>query len=171
MARCELDVRGLGRPERALHRGRGATKRFRDAVARRLGLGQTPWLRRVLQVAITFSLFVFGVIFFRSASVSEAWYIVTHLFHDIGSWGDKHYWKQTRSRTRASASTTTSCGSPSSRSSPSRRCRRCRAAAASAQMLAGRHWAVRWTLYLLLVWIILAYGMYTKVQPFIYFQF
>ena len=38
-------------------------------------------------------------------------------------------------------------------------------------MLATRHWAVRWTLYFLLVWSILAYGMYTRRQPFIYFQF
>jgi uncharacterized membrane protein YhdT len=39
------------------------------------------------------------------------------------------------------------------------------------QMLARRHWAMRWTLYFLLVWTILAFGMYTQVQPFIYFQF
>jgi hypothetical protein len=38
-------------------------------------------------------------------------------------------------------------------------------------MLATRHWALRWTLYFLLVWVILTFGMYVETQPFIYFQF
>jgi D-alanyl-lipoteichoic acid acyltransferase DltB (MBOAT superfamily) len=147
-----------------------ATKKTRDAVARRLGLGQTTLPRRLMQIAITFSLFVFGVIFFRSASVSEAWYIVTHLFADIEAWGDKSYWKQAFSYQSvgldddelrfAFFSIAALEGVQAIQSRGSIR-----------QMLAGRHWATRWTLYFLLVWTILAFGMYTQVQPFIYFQF
>jgi D-alanyl-lipoteichoic acid acyltransferase DltB (MBOAT superfamily) len=148
----------------------GATKGFRDRVARACGLGHVPPVRRGLQVVITFSLFVFGVIWFRSASVGEAWYIITHLFHDIGAWGDKSYWKEAFSFQSIGLdddelriaflsiivleTVQTIQGDGSTR-----------------HMLAGRHWAVRWTLYVLLVSSILAYGMYTKVQPFIYFQF
>jgi D-alanyl-lipoteichoic acid acyltransferase DltB (MBOAT superfamily) len=147
-----------------------STKKFRDSIARRLGLGQTTLPRRVIQIAITFSLFVFGLIFFRSASMSEAWYILTHLFHDIGAWGDRRYWKEAFSFRSigldddelriaffsivALETVQVLQGDGSTR-----------------HMLAGRHWAVRWTLYFLLVWTILAFGMYTQVQPFIYFQF
>ena len=147
-----------------------STKKFRDSMARRLGLGQTTLPRRVIQIAITFSLFVFGLIFFRSASMSEAWYILTHLFHDIGAWGDRHYWKEAFSFRSigldddelriaffsivALETVQVLQGDGSTR-----------------HMLAGRHWAVRWTLYFLLVWTILTFGMYTQVQPFIYFQF
>jgi D-alanyl-lipoteichoic acid acyltransferase DltB (MBOAT superfamily) len=147
-----------------------STKKFRDSIARRLGLGQTTLPRRVIQIAITFSLFVFGLIFFRSASMSEAWYILTHLFHDIGAWGDRHYWKEAFSFRSigldddelriaffsivALETVQVLQGDGSIR-----------------HMLAGRHWAVRWTLYFLLVWTILTFGMYTQVQPFIYFQF
>jgi D-alanyl-lipoteichoic acid acyltransferase DltB (MBOAT superfamily) len=147
-----------------------ATKKTRDAVARRFGLGQTTFPRRAIQIAITFSLFVFGLIFFRSTSVSEAWYIVTHLFADIEAWGDKSYWKQAFSYQSvgldddelrfAFFSIAALEGVQAIQSRGSIR-----------QMLARRHWAMRWTLYFLLVWTILAFGMYTQVQPFIYFQF
>ncbi len=71
-----------------------ATLAYRNAVARTLGLQRLPWLRHAVQVAITFSLFVFGVIIFRSTSMSEAWYIITHLFDGFHSWWNKDYWKQ-----------------------------------------------------------------------------
>jgi alginate O-acetyltransferase complex protein AlgI len=147
-----------------------STKKTRDAVARRLGLGQTTLPRRVMQIAITFSLFVLGLIFFRSTSVSEAWYIVTHLFADIESWGDKQYWKEAFSY-----------GSVGLDDNELRialfsilgleAVQAIQGGGSIRQRLAGRHWAIRWSLYVLLVWTILAYGMYTQVQPFIYFQF
>jgi alginate O-acetyltransferase complex protein AlgI len=147
-----------------------STKKIRDSVARRLGLGQTALPRRVIQIAITFSLFVFGLIFFRSASVGEAWYVVTHLFHDIGAWGDKQYWKQAFSYQSVGLDDNelriaffSILALEAVQAFQSRGSIRA--------MLAGRHWAVRWTLHLLLVWVILTYGMYVETQPFIYFQF
>ncbi len=147
-----------------------ATKKTRDAVARKLGLGQTTLLRRVQQIALTFSLFVFAAIFFRSASVSEAWYIITHLFADIGTWSDKHYWRDAFSYRSVgldddelriaffSIFALEAVHVVQSRGS-------------IRAMLATRHWALRWTLYLLLIWVILTFGMYVETQPFIYFQF
>ncbi|MBL8529062.1 MAG: hypothetical protein JNL68_15350, partial [Burkholderiales bacterium] len=146
------------------------TKKTRDALARKVGLGQTTLPRRVIQIAITFSLFVFGVIFFRSASLGEAWYIVTHLFADIDVWGDKHYWREAFSYRSVgldddelriaffSIFALEAVQAVQSRGSVR-------------AMLATRHWALRWSLYLLLIWVILTFGMYVETQPFIYFQF
>jgi hypothetical protein len=102
--------------------------------------------------------------------VTEAWYIVTHLFHEVGQWGDKLYWKDAFSYKSVgldddelriaflSIFVLEAVQAVQSRG-------RIR------DMLAGRHWLLRWSLYLLVVWVILAYGMYTATQPFIYFQF
>jgi alginate O-acetyltransferase complex protein AlgI len=147
-----------------------ATRKLREALARTCGPARVPRLRGALQIAITFSLFVFGLIFFRSASVSQAWYVVTHLFHDVGAWSDLQYWRQTLSyqsigvddddlRTAFFAILVLE-GVQAIQSRGSIR-----------QRLAGQHWPVRWSLYLLLVWAILVYGMFVQVQPFIYFQF
>jgi D-alanyl-lipoteichoic acid acyltransferase DltB (MBOAT superfamily) len=147
-----------------------STRRFRDAMAAAVGFGGLSVVRRTLQVMIVFSLFVLSFIVFRAATMSDAWYIVTHLFHDVGSWGELEYWRQTLSYRSIGVDdnelriafffifalelvqVVQSRGSVRA-------------------MLATRHWAMRWTLYLALVWVILAYGMYTEVQPFIYFQF
>ena len=147
-----------------------ATLAYRNAVARTLGLQRLPWLRHAVQVAITFSLFVFGVIIFRSTSMSEAWYIITHLFDGFHSWWNKDYWKHALSYQ--------SIGLDDSElriaffSIIALECVHAVQSHGSIRhMLAGRHWTVRWTLYFLLAWSILTYGMYTNVQPFIYFQF
>jgi len=121
-------------------------------------------------VAMTFSLFVLAMIVFRAASMSDAWYIVTHLFHDVGAWGEVDYWRRTLSyrsigvdddelRIAVFAIVALELVQVFQSRGSVR------------AMLATRHWALRWTLYLLLVWAILVYGMYTAVQPFIYFQF
>ncbi len=146
------------------------TKKTRDAIARSVGLGQTSLARRVMQIAITFSLFVFGLIFFRSTSLGEAWYIITHLFHDIGAWGDKHYWREAfsyRSIGLDDAELRIAFFSIVALEAVQAVQNRGRIRT----MLAKRHWALRWSLYLLIVWAILSYGMYVETQPFIYFQF
>jgi D-alanyl-lipoteichoic acid acyltransferase DltB (MBOAT superfamily) len=146
------------------------TRGFRDVLASAVGFGRLSSLRRALQVLTVFSLFVLSFIVFRAASIGDAWYIVTHLFHDIGSWGDLGYWRQTlsyRSIGLADEELRIAFFSILAlelvQAVQSRRSVRA--------MLATRHWALRWTLYLALVWAILTYGMYTQVQPFIYFQF
>jgi alginate O-acetyltransferase complex protein AlgI len=146
------------------------TKKMRDGVARRFGLGQTTAPRRVLQIAITFLMFVFGLIFFRSASVGDAWYIVTHLFHDIGSWTYKQYWKDAFSY-RSIGLTDDDLRIAFFSILALEIVQKIQSGGPIRERLARRHWAVRWSLYFLLVWVILTYGMYVQTQPFIYFQF
>lgn len=60
-----------------------ATKSFRKRINRNLRLDTTPvisHLYTLLCVAMTFSLTCFAFIFFRANTVSDAFYIVTHLF-------------------------------------------------------------------------------------------
>jgi hypothetical protein len=147
-----------------------STRRARNALVSVTGFGHLSWLRRALQVLTVFSLFVLTFIVFRAQSMSDAWYIVTHLFHDLGSWGELEYWRQTLSYRSIGlddgelrVAVVAIVALEIAQAVQSRGSVRA--------MLATRHWALRWTLYLLLVWVILAYGMYTQVQPFIYFQF
>jgi len=51
-----------------------------------LGLSRFPGLVRVVQIGVTFVLVDFGWIFFRANSVSDAFYVVSHLFTgwDVG---------------------------------------------------------------------------------------
>ncbi|MFO1206869.1 MAG: MBOAT family O-acyltransferase [Burkholderiales bacterium] len=145
-----------------------ATKRARSAMVRASGLARLPGVHRAVQVAITFSLFVLAMIVFRAASMGDAWYILTHLFHDLGEWGDLDYWRVTLAyesiglddnELRLAFFAIVVLEAVQAVQSRGR------------SRLTQRHWALRWTLYLLLLWAILAYGMYTQVHPFIYFQF
>lgn len=60
---------------------KGIRKRWVDGV----GLSRFPKLHQCLQIFITFSLVCFGYIFFRAETISDAFYIVTHLF---AGWGN-----------------------------------------------------------------------------------
>lgn len=55
------------------------TQNIRKRWVHWLGLDQYPTLHRGLQIAFTFSLFCFTLIIFRSKSLSDAWYVMTHL--------------------------------------------------------------------------------------------
>ncbi len=46
---------------------------------------QGTWLQQIWQTVVTFNLVCFTWVFFRAASISDAWYIVTHVFSDIVS--------------------------------------------------------------------------------------
>jgi len=61
------------------------TQRAREKVALKIGLDKTPDLVRFLKVLTTFLLVCFAWIFFRSNSVSDAFYIVSHLLTGWGS--------------------------------------------------------------------------------------
>jgi D-alanyl-lipoteichoic acid acyltransferase DltB (MBOAT superfamily) len=54
-------------------------KPWREAVYRKIGLANHPW-RPAFQRIITFNLVAFAWIFFRARSISDGWYIATHLF-------------------------------------------------------------------------------------------
>ncbi len=60
------------------------TKEARQRCAEVMGLTKAPQFRKVLQVFTTFCLICFAWIFFRAAHLSDALYIVTHLFDNIG---------------------------------------------------------------------------------------
>lgn len=49
------------------------------------GVRQDSPVRRTLQTVLTFNLVGFAWIFFRANSVSDAWYVVTHLFSGLGT--------------------------------------------------------------------------------------
>ncbi|NTU74239.1 MBOAT family protein, partial [Candidatus Roizmanbacteria bacterium] len=56
---------------------------FRDKVSRMLSFNQYPAIQRGLKVFITFNLVSFAWIFFRASSISDAFYVATHLFTDL----------------------------------------------------------------------------------------
>jgi alginate O-acetyltransferase complex protein AlgI len=61
-----------------------ATVSSRAALAHRLGLSRYPGLYAFGQVLSTFALVCFAWIFFRAATLTDAWYIVTHMFSNLG---------------------------------------------------------------------------------------
>lgn len=60
-------------------------KKPRERMIRAIGLNRFPRLLSVLQIAVMFSLVSFSFIFFRAASMSDGWYIATHLFTGLNS--------------------------------------------------------------------------------------
>ncbi|TSC82302.1 MAG: putative membrane protein involved in D-alanine export [Parcubacteria group bacterium Gr01-1014_20] len=60
------------------------TQGIREKIAQGIGLNYFPKLRSFMQIVTTFSLVSFAWIFFRANSISDAWYIVSHLF--AGGW-------------------------------------------------------------------------------------
>lgn len=61
------------------------TKSLRDSVVRFTGLCKLPRLHKYVQVVITFALISFAWIFFRANHLSDAVYIITHLFSGLGN--------------------------------------------------------------------------------------
>jgi alginate O-acetyltransferase complex protein AlgI len=62
-----------------------STADWRDRLNQALHLTRLPRLHRLLQVAFTFSLVCLAWIFFRANSLTDAWYITTHLFAGLGT--------------------------------------------------------------------------------------
>lgn len=60
-----------------------ATAKFKDGIAKRLMLDKFPKIQNIIQIGITFALVNIGWIFFRANSLSDAFYVVTHLFSNI----------------------------------------------------------------------------------------
>ena len=56
------------------------TQNSRKKIHQAIGLDKVPRLHRFLKVIVTFSLVCFAWIFFRANSISDAFYIITHLF-------------------------------------------------------------------------------------------
>jgi alginate O-acetyltransferase complex protein AlgI len=56
------------------------TANLRESVGRGLGLARLSWFRHAFQALVTFTLVVFAWIFFRAATLSDAFYIIGHLW-------------------------------------------------------------------------------------------
>ena len=61
------------------------TKNFRNKFSEKIGLSKCPKLQHIISIVITFILVDFAWIFFRANSLSDALYISTNLFFNIGS--------------------------------------------------------------------------------------
>lgn len=61
------------------------TRNIRGDFIKKIHLDKFPGVLKVLRVGITFSLVCFGWIFFRANSIPDAFYIVTHLFQNLGN--------------------------------------------------------------------------------------
>lgn len=59
------------------------TKEIREKISIKTGLSKSPKIKEGLEILITFLLICFSWIFFRAKTVSDAWYISTHLFFEI----------------------------------------------------------------------------------------
>ena len=60
------------------------TEQWRQRLVTGLGLRRWPFAYRCGRVAITFALVCFAWIFFRAASLADAWHVATHLFLNLG---------------------------------------------------------------------------------------
>jgi alginate O-acetyltransferase complex protein AlgI len=61
------------------------SSRARQLFCRIIRLDQVPVAHKVIRVGVTFSLVCLAWVFFRANSVSEAWYILTHMFQGLHS--------------------------------------------------------------------------------------
>lgn len=60
------------------------TAGLRERVGKILALDRIPSLVKATQIGFTFTLVCFAWIFFRAATMSDAWHVVTHLFVGLG---------------------------------------------------------------------------------------
>ena len=67
------------------------SKNARDKVTSFLSINRLPNLQKFIRVSITFSLVLFAWIFFRANSLSDAWFIIANIFSDIGHYFDLRY--------------------------------------------------------------------------------
>ena len=61
------------------------TAGIREKIVKAIKLDQVPLFYKSIQIIITFTLVCFGWIFFRANNLSDAIYIITHIFDNIGT--------------------------------------------------------------------------------------
>mgnify|MGYP001006315373 CR=1 FL=1 len=64
---------------------------FKNKLTAISHIDKVPFIHKCLQVIFTFSLVAFAWIFFRANNIKDAFYIVTHLFTDLGKATDLSY--------------------------------------------------------------------------------
>ncbi len=57
-----------------------ATKKIRKRINKKLGIKKNAFILGIIRVCMTFGFVTFAWIFFRANTISDAYYIVTHLF-------------------------------------------------------------------------------------------
>jgi alginate O-acetyltransferase complex protein AlgI len=63
------------------------TLKYRKRLAKKMNLARFPRLHAAWGIFITFHLVTFALIFFRAEKISDAWYIITHLFQGVNLHG------------------------------------------------------------------------------------
>jgi alginate O-acetyltransferase complex protein AlgI len=148
------------------------TERLRARVTAALRLDRVPRLHALLQQAVTFALVCFAWIFFRANSLSDAVYVVTHLFSGFGKLGlhpPNVAWLEAQCTALALG--------------PKRALtivamlallelvQYVQARCSVRELLARQPIWVRWPAYYSLIVIIALFGAFNRGQQFIYFQF
>lgn len=77
------------------------TKPVRQKFVSAIRLDKFPWLYRPLKVITVFALITFSWIFFRASNLTDAFYIVTHLFSGVGAFivgfiQNPYFWQDPR---------------------------------------------------------------------------
>ena len=151
------------------------TKNFRAQVAEKVCLTKLPKLRKTLQTITTFSLICFSWIFFRAETVSDALYVIRHLFTGVLDWlcfFFTHLWVPCSGKMEAlTLDNTFFCLSVALGSilllllieslQKSKNV---------IDLICDKPWPQRWVVYYMLILCIIALGTYSNAK-FIYFQF
>ena len=141
------------------------TRNLRQSFCQAVGLDRFPRFHKYLRIAVTFALVCVAWIFFRANSISDAWYILTHLFRGLnqdihGSGPHGVALKLCR------YDLVVEIGAVGLMEfvHAIQRHRRIR------HMLVDRPWWFRWSLYYAICFSIIYFGVFEQAQ-FIYFQF
>lgn len=143
------------------------TRRYRSSISERIGVARYPRIHHALQIFTTLALVSIGWVFFRSASVRDAWFILSHALSGLGSLLSPHY-------VRYSLLTVTNIGVSKAMLavilSSILVLEIVQYYGARGYRLERLSRGVRWGFYYVEALSILAWG-YFGVQPFIYFKF
>ena len=140
------------------------TRNFRQSFCHAIFIDRFPTIHKHLRIGVTFSLVCLAWVFFRARNISDAWYILTHLFRGLNCQLviNHSYLGQCLSTNEFMIAVTSILLMEVIHAI--QRHRRIR------QMLSERPLWVRWSVYSLLLAWILYFGVFGS-RDFIYFQF
>jgi len=136
------------------------TQKARNWLAEKTGLSKLPKVHMVIQVIIVFILVNIGWVFFRAKSISDAIYVLTHIFPLQLSFSGVYFGAMTRWGLIVAFASIVFMESMHLLQEHFR----------MRQFLSNKPLMLRWSLYLALLFIILLFGVFNET-PFIYFQF
>ena len=141
------------------------TRDLRQSLCHTSHLDQWPTLHKYLRVGMTFALVCIAWIFFRANTITDAWYILTHLVQGLQR-GIKESGPHGEGFALSKYELVVGIGAIGLMEFVHviQRHRRIR------HMLVDRPWWIRWSLYYAICFSIIYFGVFEQVQ-FIYFQF